>query len=832
MPKSPQSPSVTRPLKRFWNRITEPPASVKEPDRRRLARLLSTALILMSAFAGLTLLVVRLVPPARRYSGGADLLAGGVTLGLMAVAYALNRAGHYTPAAILAVLAPQASVYGGTIFVWTGRAPYYDVGDVNLLVYTAMPLLFASMLVSARTLLALILFNAATMIVAQSFFDHIALADIILGPLLYTLAISILVLLVTRQRDELEADRRTQLREQKDRYQQLFDRMPMGLYRTTADGTILDANRAMVRLLGFPSRRALLETNMADLFVDPRERETELSILDQGGVLRNFEIRLRRYGGDLIWVEDTCRTVQDEDGDLIYYEGGLEDVTHRRQMEEALRESEERFRNIFENAPIGIYRTTPDGQVIMANATLVEMLGYDSSEELRQRNLERGEFPPDYERSEFKRRIEQAGRIRGLDSAWKRKDGTTVFVRESARTVLDEEGNVLYYEGTVEDVTERKELERRLRRQDRLAAVGQMAGGIAHDFRNFLTSIILYAQIPLRKQGVTQDVRKALDTVVSEAQQAANLVQQILDFSRRSVMSTEVIDLSELTADVTGILRKTIPESIEVELNGTSRPCPVNVDRTRIQQVLMNLALNARDAMPEGGELRISLQRRRVDPGHEPLPDMEPGEWTCLEVADTGIGMTDEVREHLFEPFFTTKDPGEGTGLGLAQVYGIVKQHGGFIDVETEPELGTTFRVYLAAAAGGEVVATEAGAAPSQGRGETILLAEDEPTVRRATQRILESLGYRVVTAANGSEAEDLARTTDFDLLLTDLVMPVKGGRALIDSLKASRPDMKAIAFTGYALEDDLHDIAVEVLQKPLDIGTLGKAVRRALDTR
>lgn len=829
MPKNPQSQSDIRPLKRFWRRLTKPPASVIEPDRRRLSRLLSTALILMSAFMITALLVMQVVPQAQLYSGGGDLLTGGTTLVLMLVSYALNRAGHYTPAALLAVVAPQASVYGGTILVWTGRAPYYDVGDVNLLVYTVVPILFASMLVSLQALLALILLNAGTMILIQSFFDHIALADIILGPLLYASAVSILVLLVTRQRDELEADRQAQLNEQKEQYRSLFDRMPMGLYRTTPDGTILDANRALVRLLGFPSQRALLETSMADLYVDPGEREIELNILGHGGSIHNFEIRLRRWNGDLIWLEDTCRTVRGEDRELICYEGGLENVTRRREIEEALRESEERFRSIFENAPIGIYRTMPDGRITMANATLMEMLGYDSLAVLNQPDLGREAFHPDYACSEFKRRMEREGRVTGLESAWKREDGTTVFVRESARTVQDHDGNALYYEGTVEDVTERKEMQRRLRRQDRLAAVGQMAGGIAHDFRNFLTSIILYAQMPLRNQGVGSDTRKAMETVVNEAKQAASLVQQILDFSRRSVMATEVIDLSELIEDVTEMLRKTIPETIDVGLHGTSHPCPVEADPTRIQQVLMNLALNARDAMPEGGELGIRLDRTRIGSGDEPVPEMEPGEWTCLEVSDTGVGMTDEVRDHLFEPFFTTKGPGEGTGLGLAQVYGIVKQHQGFIDVESDPSRGSTFRIYLPAAAVDEVPVSEKSPAPARGQGETILLAEDEATVRHATKRVLESLGYRVVTAVDGREAEELAGSIHFDLLLTDLVMPTKGGRALIESLQASRPDLKAIAFTGYAV-DDLHDISVNVLQKPLDVETLAQAVRQALD--
>jgi CheY-like chemotaxis protein len=358
-----------------------------------------------------------------------------------------------------------------------------------------------------------------------------------------------------------------------------------------------------------------------------------------------------------------------------------------------------------------------------------------------------------------------------------------------------------------------------------------MAGGIAHDFRNFLTSIILYAQIPLRKPDIPGDVKKSLETVVGEAQQAANLVQQILDFSRRSVIRTERLDLGTLTQEVTEILQKTIPENISVTLERPSNRCVVNADPTRIQQVLMNLALNARDAMPDGGKLRITLARLRVEAGEEPLPEMTAGEWACLSVSDTGTGIDESVEEHLFEPFFTTKEPGKGTGLGLAQVYGIVKQHDGHIDVETAVGAGTTFRIYLPIDGDKGRITTDRRSTLVPGRGETILLVEDEERVREAIGRVLESLGYRALTAANGREAKRLAEKVDFDLLITDLVMPEMGGRTLIESLEKKRPGLKAIAMTGYAVEDDLQGLTAHVIQKPLDLETLAQTIRQALET-
>jgi PAS domain S-box-containing protein len=604
----------------------------------------------------------------------------------------------------------------------------------------------------------------------------------------------------------------------------------VGLYRTTPQGEILDANRALVNLLGFTDREALLTVPITDLFVDQSEREQELAILNEKGILRDYEIRLRRWDGGIIWAQDTCRTVRDSEGQLLYFEGGLEEITKRKRTEEALRESEERFRNIFENAPIGIYRSTPAGQIMMANPTLVDMLGYDSFTELSQRDLENEGFLSDSPRSVFKRRIAETESIIGLEAAWRRKDGSALFVRENARVVRDQDGTVLYYEGTVEDITERKEMEERLRRQERLAAIGQMAGGIAHDFRNFLTSIILYAQLPLRRSDVSPDVETSLDTIVSEAQQAANLVQQILDFSRRSTMKTELIDLYQFTKEVTHVLQETIPETIDIRLQGTTDCCPVKADPTRIQQVLMNLTLNARDAMPEGGNLLIRLHRVQVEANEEPLPEIEPGQWICLTVSDTGTGLSEEAQEHLFEPFFTTKEPGKGTGLGLAQVYGIVRQHEGYIDVQTAAGEGTTFRIYLPLHQDEERPPREKPPELVPGHGELILLVEDEREVREAARQVLESLGYRVLTAANGRETEALARERDLDLLITDLVMPDMDGWALIKSLKKRHPDLKTIAMTGYALEDELQDMAVEIIQKPLDSETLSQAIRRALD--
>jgi signal transduction histidine kinase/ActR/RegA family two-component response regulator len=398
-----------------------------------------------------------------------------------------------------------------------------------------------------------------------------------------------------------------------------------------------------------------------------------------------------------------------------------------------------------------------------------------------------------------------------------------------------EEGWVLL----IREITHKRESERQMQQQARLAALGQLAGGIAHDFNNVLMTILLSAQIILSEPDLLPDIVANLNSILTEAQKATHLVRQILDFSRRSWLETRPLNLPSFIEETAAILKRTLPETIQLQLDVTPGEYYVNIDPTRMQQVIMNLAVNARDAMPYGGELCIGLNPIQLAPGQEPpLAEMPAGDWACLLVADTGSGMSPETTEHLFEPFFTTKPVGEGTGLGLAQVYGIVKQHQGYIDVDTSLGRGTTFRIYLPTHRGEEFVQV----APPQrnldapkGRGETVLVAEDEANVRKLCRTILESLGYRVLTAVNGRDALQVYQEAGrVDLVLTDLVMPEMGGRELVRELYKEDPQIKALVITGYALGeemDSLHqDGIIDVIQKPIDLNALAQLVRRALD--
>ena len=396
-----------------------------------------------------------------------------------------------------------------------------------------------------------------------------------------------------------------------------------------------------------------------------------------------------------------------------------------------------------------------------------------------------------------------------------------------------------------------EEYEERIHQLDRLAVVGQMAGGIAHDFGNFLTTNIFHLELLLNDPRLPPELVPTVETVLDGAHRTAQLVRQILDFSRRTTLRSQPIDVVAFVDEIATILRRTLPESIRLVVDVSPEEIVASIDPARMEQVLMNLALNARDAMPEGGELRISLSRVEVEPGTSPpiveisLAETQPvempsGNWVCLSVSDTGTGITEDVRLRLFEPFFTTKGE-EGTGLGLAQVYGIVRQHDGHIGVETEISRGTTFRVYLPACDKGEMGEDSRGmlVAP-RGRGETILFVEDEEKLREVGRVILESLGYQVLVAGNGSEALEVYRAvcaegaSEIDLVITDVVMPEMGGKALVHELKKVSPDVKVLAISGYVLKDELHALResgiLGTIQKPFEVDALAAATRQALD--
>ncbi len=392
----------------------------------------------------------------------------------------------------------------------------------------------------------------------------------------------------------------------------------------------------------------------------------------------------------------------------------------------------------------------------------------------------------------------------------------------------------------IRDVTRETEIQRRVQQQDRLAAVGQLAAGIAHDFNNIVAVIVLYVQILLQTVDLPPKGRERLQTIALQARRATDLIEQILDFSRRSVMERQALDLVPFLKEQAKLLERALPEHIEVDLAHGGQPLIASADPTRIQQVILNLALNARDAMPEGGTLTLGLAALTIGPDDiPPLPDMLSGDWVRLTVADTGVGIPADVTPHIFEPFYTTKAFGEGTGLGLAQVYGIVKQHEGYIDLITEVGAGTIFTIYLPLLNTASDEPLPNGQALVRGDGETILMVEDNFAIRQALVASLELLGYHVLTAADGRQALEVwaAHGESIALVLSDVVMPAMGGIELFHALRQQAPALRFVLLTGHVLADrqevQLGELKEQGLtawiQKPPSLRQLAETVAQAL---
>jgi signal transduction histidine kinase len=389
-----------------------------------------------------------------------------------------------------------------------------------------------------------------------------------------------------------------------------------------------------------------------------------------------------------------------------------------------------------------------------------------------------------------------------------------------------------------ERTAELEHLNERIFAQERLAAVGQLAAGIAHDFNNILTGIIGLSEIMLSESRLVPDNRQMVEAIFNNGLRAAHLIRQILDFSRKSISEMKPVELLGFLGDFTKFIKRTIPENIHITVDCQPGAYLVSADPTKIQQVLANLAVNARDAMPEGGELRFELSLVTVRHAEKPpLPDMHEGAWVLLSISDTGTGMTPAVFSHMFEPFFTTKEPGKGTGLGLSQVYGIIKQHDGFLDVKTEVGEGSAFFIYLPAAKSGQAAEEPAGeTAITRGQSETILVVEDDETVRNLVVRSLGRLNFTIVTATNGKDALALFESSHdtIKVVITDLVMPVMGGIELSRAIREKDPGIRIIALTGYPLGAEGDNLAgagiVECIQKPFQIQTLVNAVIHVLE--
>ena len=664
---------------------------------------------------------------------------------------------------------------------------------------------------------------------------------------------------ITAIRSQEEGRRATTaLREAESKYRQLVEEVPAISYvaETGALGPFIYLSPQVATILGYQPEECLADPHFWWNHLNPEDRAIAQSedTWDEGRPMQ-IECRMRRQDGQEVWIRDEAIIFRDPKTGKRMTRGLMIDVTERKHAEEALRRSEENYRLFVAQSSEGIFRTEhnppisvdlpweqqarlglQNGYIAECNDAMAQLHGFGQARDLVGRTLADFVDPSPLVGAFLERFVRSGYRLTEWESQGRYSEGRIRTVRTSMIGIV-EKGHLVRTWGIQRDVTDRLHLEEQLRNAQQLEAIGRLAGGVAHDFNNILSIIMGHGELLLATVGEDERARNGLEQIRRAADRAASLTQQLLAFSRKQVLQPKVLHLNEAVADVQKMLSRVIGE--DIELVATLHPSLVSVkaDPGQVEQVLMNLAVNARDAMPQGGKL--AMETSNVDIGEEQARDLDlhAGRYVMLTVADTGHGMDAATLSHIFEPFFTTKPMGKGTGLGLATVYGIVKQSGGSIQVESEAGHGTAFRIYLPAAEG--ELHLQRGQSATQkvaGGSETILIAEDEPDLRELTRIFLEGYGYKVLEASSADKAIQTAEifAEPIHLLLTDVIMPGMSGRQLAERILSKRPQTKIVYMTGYT--DDMvvqHKVlepGVQLLQKPFTKAELAMKVRSTLD--
>ncbi|MGH9489643.1 MAG: PAS domain S-box protein [Terriglobales bacterium] len=615
------------------------------------------------------------------------------------------------------------------------------------------------------------------------------------------------------------------------RWRRLVDRNLAGVLGLTLEGEVIEANDAAAELLGRGRRAGLLGCNLATFCPDAEGWPALRGRVQREHHVPNLELEFRRGDGTPIWALCQFSWAPGLGGAAATIEGTVMDISERKQTEDILRARERRFRTLIENSTDAIALLSAAGEVIYASDSTERVLGH-SPEHMRQCRLRELIHPEDFEAAALLWRqardhpgtsVQAQYRCRGGDGGWRWIEGTFCDLTGTSgiRAI------VVNYR----DVSERKGLEQQLRQSQKLEAMGRLAGGIAHDFNNLLTVITGYSDIALLRLGQPDSLRKPLEEIKRAGERAAGLTRQLLAFSREQAVAPQVLDLNRLVEGMEQMLRPLIGEPIRIRLRLAGGRVLVRADAAQIEQMLLNLAVNARDAMPSGGDLTLTTGQAELPPGLGPGRPA-PGRYALLCVADTGCGMAPEVQARIFEPFFTTKERGKGTGLGLAMVYGIMRQSGGYVEVKSEPGQGSQFYLYFPVVAEHEAPVREAPAGGAAATQATILVAEDEDGVRALVRDTLTAHGFRVLESRDGREALQICSDHPgrIDLLLTDVVMPNMDGRRLAERLHALRPETKILFMSGYA-DPQLGDNRSlgPLLQKPFAPDAVPARVRELL---
>jgi two-component system, cell cycle sensor histidine kinase and response regulator CckA len=628
------------------------------------------------------------------------------------------------------------------------------------------------------------------------------------------------------------------LRESEEHYRILVESAPEAILVCDVDQQqFIDCNEKAVHLYGV-HRENLLLHGPAD-FAPARQADGRLSsevaheAIKQSlaGGTPSFEYAILRPDGKEVPCEIHLIALPSPGQRLV--RASIIDITERKQAERALRESEARYRGLVNNATYGVYWEKPDGTLIYANPALVQMLGYDTAEALTAMGNTQALYCDPSKRAVL---FEDYANRRSIDGVaeWKRRDGRVITVRIHGRRATTSGENDEWIEVMVEDVTERIALETQLLQAQKFEAIGQLAGGIAHDFNNMIGAILGWADMGLEETEDGSKLRRYFEKVHHQGKRAASLTRQLLAFARRQILEPRDIAFNQSVTEGLSLLEKVIGGNIIIRTSlGAELPL-VRADPTQLEQVLMNLCINARDAMPQGGSLIVETSSVHFDAEACKLqPLAHPGDYVMLSVTDSGMGMDSATLDRIFEPFFTTKELGKGTGLGLATIYGIVRQHGGFVHVYSEVGTGSTFRVYIPASnAKAPSLEKRDDSLPLRGGTETLLLVEDHEGLRQLATETLSRLGYNVIAAADGEQAlSEFGRHQDtIHLAVLDLILPKLNGPEIYDHICSARPDLPVVFATGYsadfALLHKIQQQGLPVLQKPYTARDLARKVR------
>jgi PAS domain S-box-containing protein len=637
------------------------------------------------------------------------------------------------------------------------------------------------------------------------------------------------------------------LRESEDQISSIFRSAPVGI-GSVVNRVLRKVNDRLCEMTGYDeseligqSARMLYPSDKDFAFVG-REKYAQIADHSTGTV----ETRWQKKDGTIIDVllSSTPVDLKDQSKGVTFT---ALDITERKRAEKALQNSEAKFRFLTENMNDILWLLDKDFNTTYVSPSIEKVLGYTTEE--RKRQLFEDQVTPESLRHVLEKFHEelQHDKEKGIDPErsitieveYYHKDGYTVWIENNAKAVRDEAGEIIGIYGVSRDISERKRLEEKLRQAQKMESVGRLAGGVAHDFNNMLGVILGHTELALLQADENHDLYSDLKEIQKAAKRSANLTKQLLTFARKDIISPKQLDLNDTVESMLNMLRRLIGEDIDLVWKPSAHLWPVKMDPSQIDQILANLCINAKDAIAGVGKLTIETGRKSFDEAYcNEHPGFIPGDFLLLAVSDNGCGMDKEILDNLFEPFFTTKEVGKGTGLGLATIYGIVKQNNGFINVYSEPGQGSTFKIYLPRLVADEDIDK---AVPEKkataGGTETILLVEDEPSILRMTRMMLERKGYTVLSAATPSAAVEKAtnHSDSIDLLMTDVVMPEMNGRDLAEKITVLYPGISLLFMSGYTADvianQGMLDAKVAFIQKPFSMADMTEKVRKVLDT-